>query len=72
MIGDKLSDLECGWNAAVKNSFLVRTGYGAMTEKTFVEKIQKAAVADSLKEAVQWILDAKSNSATSGKAGGLR
>ena len=56
MIGDKLSDLECGWNAAVKNSFLVRTGYGAITEKKFEEKIRKAAVADNLTEAVQWIL----------------
>src|SRR5712671_2040191 len=27
MIGDKLIDLECGWNAGVKQSMLVRTGY---------------------------------------------
>ena len=26
MIGDKLIDLECGWNAGVKKSILVRTG----------------------------------------------
>jgi len=25
MIGDKLIDLECGWNAGVKTSILVRT-----------------------------------------------
>ena len=29
MIGDKLIDLECGWNAGVKKCLLVRTGYGA-------------------------------------------
>ena len=28
MVGDKISDLECGWNAGVKKSILVRTGYG--------------------------------------------
>jgi len=25
MVGDKLIDLECGWNAGVKRSLLVRT-----------------------------------------------
>ena len=29
MVGDKWIDLECGWNAGVAKSFLVRTGYGA-------------------------------------------
>ncbi len=33
MIGDKMIDLECGWNAGVKRSILVRTGYGAKTEQ---------------------------------------
>ena len=33
MIGDKLIDLECGWNAGVKKSILVRTGYGAELER---------------------------------------
>jgi phosphoglycolate phosphatase-like HAD superfamily hydrolase len=33
MIGDKLIDLECGWNAGVKKSILVRTGYGSVVEK---------------------------------------
>src|SRR4051812_6454843 len=32
MIGDKLIDLECGWNAGVAKSILVRTGYGAKVE----------------------------------------
>ena len=34
MIGDKLIDLECGWNAGVKQCLLVRTGYGAELERT--------------------------------------
>ena len=34
LIGDKLSDLECGWNAGVGKSLLVRTGYGAELERT--------------------------------------
>src|SRR5712671_7108918 len=29
MVGDKMIDLECGWNAGVRKSILVRTGYGA-------------------------------------------
>ena len=32
MVGDKSSDLECGWNAGVAKSILVRTGYGVQTE----------------------------------------
>ena len=28
MVGDKLTDLECGWNAGVQKSILVKTGYG--------------------------------------------
>ena len=32
MIGDKRVDLACGWNAGVRASLLVRTGYGAKTE----------------------------------------
>ena len=31
-IGDKWIDLECGWNAGVKKSILVRTGYGRKLE----------------------------------------
>src|SRR5205823_1524386 len=33
IIGDKQIDLECGWNAGVKRSVLVRTGYGAKLER---------------------------------------
>ena len=44
MIGDKLIDLECGWNAGVKESLLVRTGYGAELEKTSPAQLRTAAV----------------------------
>src|SRR5215212_5293205 len=40
MVGDKLIDLECGWNAGVKKSLLVRTGYGAGFEKSAGEKVR--------------------------------
>jgi D-glycero-D-manno-heptose 1,7-bisphosphate phosphatase len=32
-VGDKLIDLQCGWNAGVKRSILVRTGYGREVER---------------------------------------
>ena len=56
MVGDKLIDLECGWNAGVKKSILVRTGYGAEMEKEAPEKISRAAVVDDLKGMAEWIL----------------
>ena len=56
MIGDKLTDLECGWNAGVKASILVRTGYGANCEGLDVQKVGRANVVDSLVEAAEWIL----------------
>lgn len=56
MVGDKLIDLECGWNAGVKQSILVRTGYGAEVEGETPEKISRAAVADNLYDAAEWIL----------------
>ena len=56
MIGDKLSDLECGWNAGVKKSILVRTGYGAELERESLEKISQAVVVDDLVGAAEWIL----------------
>jgi D-glycero-D-manno-heptose 1,7-bisphosphate phosphatase len=54
MIGDKLIDLQCGWNAGVRRSILVRTGYGGEVERT--QKIGDAVVAEDLPEAVEWIL----------------
>jgi len=56
MIVDKLSDLECGWNAGVKKSILVRTGYGAETERSESAKLEPAVVVDNLIAAADWIL----------------
>ena len=57
MIGDKLIDLECGWNAGVKKSILVRTGYGAEFERAEPEKTRKAWVVDNLPAASKRILE---------------
>jgi D-glycero-D-manno-heptose 1,7-bisphosphate phosphatase len=56
MIGDKLMDLECGWNAGVRKSILVRTGYGAEVERTSADKLGAAVVVDDLTAAGEWIL----------------
>jgi D-glycero-D-manno-heptose 1,7-bisphosphate phosphatase len=56
VIGDKLIDLECGWNAGVKKAILVRTGYGADVEKKSPEKLGQAVVVDDLAAAAGWIL----------------
>ena len=56
MVGDKLIDLECGWNAGVKKSILVRTGYGATVEKEASGSIARAFVANDLAAAAAWIL----------------
>lgn len=56
MIGDKLIDLECGWNAGVQRSLLVRTGYGAQTEREAAGKLGEAIVVDDLLAAAEWIL----------------
>lgn len=57
MIGDKLIDLECGWNSEVKKSLLVRTGYGAEVERSKAGQIKRAAVVDDLPTAAEWILN---------------
>jgi D-glycero-D-manno-heptose 1,7-bisphosphate phosphatase len=56
IIGDKLIDLECGWNAGVKKSLLVRTGYGAELERKSPAKLAAAVVVDDLPGAAEWIL----------------
>jgi D-glycero-D-manno-heptose 1,7-bisphosphate phosphatase len=56
MVGDKLIDLECGWNAGVKKSLLVRTGYGAREEMKQPEKLGPAVVVNDLAGAAEWIL----------------
>jgi D-glycero-D-manno-heptose 1,7-bisphosphate phosphatase len=60
MIGDKLIDVECGWNAGVKHSILVRTGYGAEQEREHAAQLARAVTADDLSAAAAWILDADS------------
>jgi D-glycero-D-manno-heptose 1,7-bisphosphate phosphatase len=55
-VGDKLIDLECGWNAGVKQSILVRTGYGQGVEAKDAEKLGKAVIVDGLPEAAEWIV----------------
>ena len=72
MIGDKLADLECGWNAGVRRSLLVRTGYGAQVERDAPEKLGQAVVVDDLASAVAWILNEApggSGSDTAGRMG---
>jgi D-glycero-D-manno-heptose 1,7-bisphosphate phosphatase len=56
MIGDKLIDLECGWNAGVKHCLLVRTGYGAELERQVPEKLTRALVVNDLNAAADRIL----------------
>jgi D-glycero-D-manno-heptose 1,7-bisphosphate phosphatase len=56
MVGDKMIDLECGWNAGVKKSILVRTGYGATLEREGPEQLKRAVVVDDLTGAADWIL----------------
>lgn len=57
MVGDKTADLECGWNAGVKQSILVRTGYGAELEQAEPELTARASVVDDVAGAVDWILE---------------
>lgn len=56
MIGDKLIDVECGRNAGVKRSLLVRTGYGAEVERQKAADLKDAVIVDGLVEAAAWIL----------------
>ena len=69
MIGDKLIDLECGWNAGVKKSILVRTGYGAELERTEPDKLTRAVVVDDLNGAADWILKVGLALRSSGRSG---
>jgi D-glycero-D-manno-heptose 1,7-bisphosphate phosphatase len=59
MVGDKLIDLECGWNAGVKKSILVRTGYGAELERELTPAAGSAIIVDDLAGAAEWILNQK-------------
>src|SRR5512139_1170650 len=48
LVGDKLSDLQCGWNAGVQQCWLVRTGYGARTERDHAPDLARAIIVDDL------------------------
>jgi D,D-heptose 1,7-bisphosphate phosphatase len=56
MVGDKLIDLECGWNAGVKRSLLVRTGYGVDTERSYAGKLSRAVILGDLSAVADYIL----------------
>ncbi len=56
IVGDKWIDLECGWNAGVRKSILVRTGYGRKTEQQNAAEIFRAIVVDDLSAAADWML----------------
>jgi D-glycero-D-manno-heptose 1,7-bisphosphate phosphatase len=56
MVGDKLIDLQCGWNAGVRRSILVRTGYGAELERSNVAELSQAVIVDDLAGAAEVIL----------------
>ncbi len=58
MVGDKVIDLECGWNAGVKKSILVRTGYGEKAELESPGPVSLAVVVADLRGAAEWILAA--------------
>jgi D-glycero-D-manno-heptose 1,7-bisphosphate phosphatase len=57
MIGDKLIDLECGWNAGVRASLLVRTGYGRKVEREAAAQLARAVVVNDLSTAAEWVLN---------------
>lgn len=56
MIGDKLSDLQCGWNAGVRKSILVKTGYGQKSLQQKNIDLSRAGIAENLAAAADWIL----------------
>ena len=56
MVGDKCLDLECGWNAGVKESILVRTGYGREHEARLVQAGHKVVVENDLTGVAERIL----------------
>ena len=63
MIGDKRIDLECGQNAGVRKSILVRTGYGAEVAAGPQSLPPDSMVLDSLSQASDWILKDSMNGA---------
>ena len=64
MIGDKLIDVECGTRAGVRQSILVRTGYGAEAEKKIPPTLKPVTVLSDLTSAANWILAQPTNPAS--------
>ena len=60
VIGDKRIDLECGWNAGVEHSILVRTGYGGALERDGKATLNGVVIVDDLPGAATWILSQQS------------
>lgn len=56
IVGDKLIDLQCGWNAGLKRSILVRTGYGADWEQNLGPDLDRTRVVDNIAQAAAVIL----------------
>lgn len=56
MVGDKIIDVETGWNAGCAASVLVRTGYGAETERKEATRLSRAVVVDDLPAAAAWLV----------------
>jgi D-glycero-D-manno-heptose 1,7-bisphosphate phosphatase len=61
LVGDKLIDLQCGWNAGVKRSILVRTGYGAELERAASEGISRATIVADVPAAAEYIIRMSEN-----------
>ncbi len=59
MVGDKILDIECGNNAGVKLSVLVRTGYGQKHESQLTQANQPFIVVNTLNEFADIVLDQK-------------
>jgi histidinol phosphatase-like enzyme len=59
LVGDKMIDLECGWNGGLRKSILVRTGYGREVEKSGDPRLAAAVIVDDLAAAAVWILGRK-------------
>jgi D-glycero-D-manno-heptose 1,7-bisphosphate phosphatase len=55
IIGDKLIDLQTGWNAGVRKCILVRTSYGAELERQSPVLLASAVIVDNLPAAADWI-----------------
>jgi D-glycero-D-manno-heptose 1,7-bisphosphate phosphatase len=56
MVGDKLIDLECGWNAGVRKSILVLTGYGREVQAAAGDRLRDGVIAQDLAGVADYIL----------------